>query len=115
MQNDIKRGQKELYDKIKASIGTSEIKVVFNKVDIKYYPGDKGDKTDYFEKQKDNTVSKLGEGCKRENIYYVCFEPTKSDQQEMRALKEKQMQALKKMGVLGFEDFFNELRLHASR
>jgi hypothetical protein len=32
MQNDIKKGQKKLYDKIKSNIGTSKIKVVFNKV-----------------------------------------------------------------------------------
>ncbi len=32
MQNDIKKDQKKLYDKIKSNIGTSEIKVVFNKV-----------------------------------------------------------------------------------
>jgi GTP1/Obg family GTP-binding protein len=102
MQNDIKKGQKELYDKIKGNIDTSKIKVVFNKVDIKFYPGEEDDEAHYFEKQKDNTVSKLGEGCNRENIYYGCFEPKpkKSDQE---------MQALKNMSVLGFEDFFNEL------
>ncbi len=82
---------------------TSKIKVVFNKVDIKFYPGEEDDEADYFEKQKDNIVRKLGLGCKRENIYYVCFEPKNSDQQ---------MQALKNMGVLGFEDLFNELWLH---
>jgi len=61
MQNDIKQGQKELYDKITSEIGTSEIKVVFNKVDINFYPGeDEDDEADYFEKQKDNTLSKLG-------------------------------------------------------
>jgi GTP1/Obg family GTP-binding protein len=105
LQNDIKKGQKELYDKIKGNIDTSKIKVVFNKVDIKFYPGEEDDEAHYFEKQKDNTVSKLGEGCKRENIYCGCFEPKpkKSDQE---------MQALKNMSVLGFEDFFNELRLH---
>jgi predicted adenine nucleotide alpha hydrolase (AANH) superfamily ATPase len=100
MQNDIKQGQKELYDKIKSNIGTSEIKVVFNKVDINFYPGDEDDEADYFEKQKDNTSSKLG--CERENIYYVCFEPRIPEQ----------MQALKNIGVLGFEDFYKELQLH---
>jgi GTP1/Obg family GTP-binding protein len=103
MQNDIKKGQKELYDTIKSKIGTSEIKVVFNKVDINFYPGEEKNEADYFEKQKDNTSRKLG--CERENIYYVCFDPKpkKSDQE---------MQALKNMGVLGFEDFFNKLQLH---
>jgi GTP1/Obg family GTP-binding protein len=101
MQYDIKKNQKELYDKIKVNIDTSKIKVVFNKVDIKFYPGEEDAEADYFEKQKDNTSSKLG--CKRENIYYVCFEPR---------IPVQQMQALKNMGVLGFEDFFSELGLH---
>jgi len=79
MQNDIKKGQKELYDKITVNIDTSKIKVVFNKVDIKFHPGEEDDEADYFEKQKDNTSNKLGH--KRENIYYVCFEPRNSDQQ----------------------------------
>ncbi len=69
LQNDIKKGQKELYDKIEGNIHTSKIKVVFNKVDINFYHGEEDDEAHYFEKQKDNTVSKLGEGCKRENIY----------------------------------------------
>jgi GTP1/Obg family GTP-binding protein len=97
MQYDIKKSQKELYDKIKVNIDKSKIKVVFNKAD-KFYPGEEDAEADYFEKQKDNTSSKLG--CERENIYYVCFEPRNPHQ----------MQALKNMGVLGFDDFFNELR-----
>jgi GTP1/Obg family GTP-binding protein len=72
MQGDIKSGQKKMYEEVKESLPTSEIKVVFNKVDMNFQPGEEDDEADYFERQKENSAEKLG--CPKDMIYYACFD-----------------------------------------
>jgi hypothetical protein len=98
MQGDIKSGQRDMYQEVKKSLPTSEIKVVFNKVDMNFQPGEEDDEVDYFKRQKENSAAQLG--CPKDNIYYACFKPSCSNER---------MQELKELGVLGFEDFFREL------
>jgi GTP1/Obg family GTP-binding protein len=100
MQGDIKAGQRDIYQEVKASLPTSEIKVVFNKVDMNFQPDEEEDEADYFERQKENSAEQLG--CPKDNIYYACFKPSCSNER---------MRELKELGVLGFEDFFQELRI----
>jgi hypothetical protein len=100
MQGDVKRGQKDMYKEVKEKLTTSEIKVIFNKVDLDFRPGWGAN---YFEGQKENSAKKLG--CPKDNIYYACFEPTSNER----------MQALRRTGVLGFEDIFQKLRILEGR
>ncbi len=100
MQGDIKSGQKDMYQEVKKRLPTSEIKVVFNKVDMNFHPGEEDDEANYFERQKENSAEQLG--CPKDNIYYACFKPSCSNER---------MRELKELGVLGFEDFFQELRI----
>ncbi|CAM6037072.1 unnamed protein product [Sphagnum compactum] len=95
---DIKSGQRDMYQEVKERLSTSEIKVVFNKVDMIFQPGEEDDEADYFERQKENSAEQLG--CPKDNIYYACFNPRCSNER---------MRELKELGVLGFEDFFQEL------
>jgi hypothetical protein len=95
MQGDIKSGQRDMYQKVKEELPTAENKVVFNKVDMKFQEDDEADN---FEWQRGNSAYQLG--CPRDNIYYACFNP--------RCSNEK-MQELKELGVLGFEEIFQEL------
>jgi hypothetical protein len=97
MQGDIKSGQRNMYQEVKERLPTSEIKVVFNKVDMNFQPGEEDDEAGYFERQKENSAEQLG--CPKDNIYYACFNPRRSNE----------MQELKELGVLGFEEFFQEL------
>jgi hypothetical protein len=94
---DIKSGQRNMYQEVKERLPTSEIKVVFNKVDMNFQPGEEDDEAGYFERQKENSAEQLG--CPKDNIYYACFNPRRSNE----------MQELKELGVLGFEEFFQEL------
>jgi hypothetical protein len=116
MQGDIKSGQRDMYREVKERLPTSEIKVVFNKVDMYFQPseeddenqpgeeddenqpGEEDDVAGYFERQKENSAEQLG--CPKDNIYYACFKPRCSNER---------MQELKGLGVLGFEEFFQEL------
>jgi hypothetical protein len=98
MQGDIKSGQRDMYLEVKERLPTSEIKVVFNKVDMNFQPGEEDDEAGYFERQKENSAEQLG--CPKDNIYYACFKPRCSNER---------MQELKGLGVLGFEEFFQEL------
>ncbi|CAK9881404.1 unnamed protein product [Sphagnum jensenii] len=97
---DVKSGQKDMYKEVKEKLTTSEIKVIFNKVDLDFRPGWG---VDYFERQKENCAKKLG--CPKDNIYYACFEPTSNEH----------MQTLRRMGVLGFEDIFQKLGILEGR
>ncbi len=98
MQGDIKSGQRDMYKEVKKRLPTSEIKVVFNKVDMNFQPDEEDDEADYFERQKENSAEELG--CRKDNIYYACFKPSCSNER---------MQKLKELGVLGFKEFFQEL------
>jgi hypothetical protein len=104
---DIKSGQRDMYLEVKERLPTSEIKVVFNKVDMNFQPGEEDDENQpgeeddeagYFERQKENSAEQLG--CQKHNIYYACFKPSCSNER---------MRELKELGVLGFEEFFQEL------
>jgi hypothetical protein len=95
---DIKSGQKDMYQEVKDWLPISEIKVVFNKVDMNFQPGEEDDEAGYFERQKENSAEQLG--CPKDNIYYACFDPSCSNER---------MQELKELGVLGFEEFFQGL------
>jgi hypothetical protein len=101
---DIKSGQRDMYWEIKERLPTSEIKVVFNKVDMNFQPGEEDDEAGYFERQKENSAEQLG--CPKDNIYYACFNPSCSNER---------MQELKELGVLGFEDFFQKLGILRDR
>jgi hypothetical protein len=83
---------------VKKRLPTSEIKVVFNKVDMNFQPGEEDDEASYFEWQKENSAEQLG--CPKDNIYYACFKPSCSNER---------MRELKELGVFGFEEFFQEL------
>jgi hypothetical protein len=98
MQGDIKSDQKDMYEEFKERLPTSDIKVVFNKVDMNFQPGEEVDEAGYFERQKEKSAEELG--CPKDNIYYVCFKPSCSNER---------MEELKELGVLGFEEFFKEL------
>jgi hypothetical protein len=98
MQGDIKSGQRDMYQEVKEKLPTSEIKVVFNKVDMNFRPAQVVDVAGYFERQKENSAEQLG--CPKDNIYYACFEPDCSNER---------MRELKELGVLGFEEIFQEL------
>jgi hypothetical protein len=100
MQGDVKSGQKDMYKEVKEKLTTSDIKVIFNKVDLNFRPGWRAD---YFDGQKENSAKKLG--CPKDNIYYACFEPTSNEH----------MQTLRRMGVLGFEDIFQKLGILEGR
>ncbi len=104
MQGDIKSGQRDMYQTYKEKLPTSEIKVVFNKVDMNFQPGEEDDEAGYFERQKENSAEQLG--CPKDNIYYACFNPSCSNER---------MQELKELGVLGFEDFFQKLGILRDR
>jgi hypothetical protein len=93
MQGDVKRDQKDMYKKVEEKLTTSEIKVIFNKVDLEFRPHWAAN---YFDRQKENSANKLD--CPKDNIYYACFEPTSNEH----------MQTLRRMGVLGFEDIFQK-------
>lgn len=77
---DIKSGQKDMYQEVKGWLPTSEIKVVFNKVDMNFQPGEEDDEAGYFERQKENSAEQLG--CPKDNIYYGCFNPRRSNECE---------------------------------
>jgi hypothetical protein len=83
MQGDVKSGQKNMYQEVKDWLPTSEIKVVFNKVDMNFQPGEEDDEADYFERQKENSAEQLG--CPKDNIYFACFKPSCSNER-MREL-----------------------------
>lgn len=103
MQNDIKAEQLEMYEKMKKRLDTGHIKVVFNKVDQKFSARDFRENkvtVDYFNKQRENTDQKLK--CGKENIYYVCLDPDP---------EEEKFPKLKEVGILGFEELFDELRI----
>jgi hypothetical protein len=100
MQGDVKSGQKEMYEEVKKKLTTSEIKVIFNKVDLDFQAGWG---VDYFERQKENSAKKLG--CPKDNIYYACFEPKSNED----------MKTLRRIGVLGFEDIFQKLGILEGR
>ncbi|CAK9203001.1 unnamed protein product [Sphagnum troendelagicum] len=101
--NDIKAEQLEMYEKMKKRLDTGHIKVVFNKVDQKFSARDFRENkvtADYFNKQRENTDQKLK--CGKENIYYVCLDPDP---------EEEKFPKLKEVGILGFEELFDELRI----
>ncbi len=100
MQGDVKSGQKEMYKEVEEKLTTSEIKVIFNKVDLNFQ---RGWRANYFEGQKENSAKKLG--CPKDNIYYACFEPSSNEH----------MQTLRRMGVLGFEEIVQKLGILEGR
>jgi hypothetical protein len=50
--------------------------------------------------QRENTDQKLK--CGKENIYYLCLDPDP---------EEEKFPKLKEVGILGFEELFDELRI----
>jgi hypothetical protein len=100
MQGDVKSDQKDMYKKVKEKLTTSEIKVIFNKVDLEFRPSWGAN---YFDRQKGNSAKKLD--CPKDNIYYACFEPTSN----------VDMQTLRDIGVLGFEEIFQKLGILEGR
>jgi predicted GTPase len=99
MQGDVKSNQVELYKHLKEKTSTPII-VAFNRVDQRFDRNSRPEllQQGFFARLKANAAEKLG--CDEKDVFYVALEPGHPHE----------FPELQGAGVLGFDDFMNEVR-----